>query len=83
MAAGLIVTHPRFRKIKDGQWVRIFGRLSILPEAWKLRDLPKVEEAPYYSMVDTAVFLADTVEVIERPDSVYLYQLPRSEWFDY
>jgi uncharacterized repeat protein (TIGR03943 family) len=80
---GLVISSPKGAELKDGDWVRVFGKLSTLPQGSKLAVPGRISET-YFSVVSDATYLqADAVESIDRPKVPYIFVTSFEEPFSY
>jgi uncharacterized repeat protein (TIGR03943 family) len=83
MAMGVMVTGDETANIKDGRWVRVFGRVQGLAEPYRIKERITVDGIPSTVIHEKAVLVADAVETTGRPRFPYLYEFPGDERFDY
>lgn len=78
IAMGVLVAADGSREFQDGDWVVVFGRVQALPEPQPITELGGMGEVPFSMVYDKAIFVAETVDRIDRPRFSYVFELPPS-----
>jgi len=78
IAMGVMVAADGSREFQDGDWVMAFGRAQATPEPQPITDLGGAGEVAFAMVYDKAVFVAETLERIERPRFPFVFELPPS-----
>jgi uncharacterized membrane protein YcgQ (UPF0703/DUF1980 family) len=78
IAMGMMVSTEGFPVLRDGDWLVVFGRVQLLPEAFPINDLGGAGEVPFSMVYDKAFLVAEAIEKMERPRFPYVFELPPS-----
>ncbi len=78
IAMGMMVSSDGLPAQRDGDWIVVFGRVQLLPEACSITDLGGTGEVPFSMVYDKAFLAAEVVEKTERPRFPYVFELPPS-----
>jgi hypothetical protein len=78
IAMGMMVADEGVPPLRDGDWIVVFGRLQLLPEAVFITDLGGTDEVPFSMVQDKAFLAVEAIEKMERPRFPYVFELPLS-----
>jgi len=78
IAMGMMVSTEGFPVLRDGDWLVVFGRVQLLPEAFPITDLGGTGEVPFSMVFDKAFLVAEAIEKMEQPRFPYVFELPPS-----
>jgi hypothetical protein len=75
---GMMVASDGSPALQGGEWVEILGRIQALETPIAITDLGATDHAPFATVYNQAVFLAESIKPIEPPRFPYVFELPAS-----